>query len=167
MNASSPIHTLPEIFGFTQNDVVANREGHLGANQQKRLRQGRRLWLIGMVTALGCWVVVLFNSQELSEVVVVLRVGCILAALILGYKAYQMHRDLMDNHVSVFSGEIKLVVKTGKGLLGQKHDPMYFLKMDAHTFKVTHQEYDMLVDGANYTIFYLARSWVILSVVPS
>jgi hypothetical protein len=167
MDTSTTKRRLPEVFNFTDADVVANRKGELSGNQHKRLWDLRWLWIVATAPALMCSCLACSNLHRLSFDYLVVTGLCIAAALFAGSRLLQTHHDVTDQSVSAASGQVRLTIRTAKDPWGKEYERGYELDVDGRVFKLTKIQYDALTDGANYQIYYVPNSMRIVSVIEA
>ena len=167
MDTSTSKRTLGEVFSFADADLIANRKGELSSDQHKRLWDARWLSTFTAAPALLCSLYLLFSMRRLTFDWLVLTFLCIIASVFLSKKWLQIHHDLQDKYVGVASGQIKLTRQIARGRFGDNYERDHQLEVDGNSFILSKIQYDALVDGASYRIYYLPHSRTILSIVPS
>jgi hypothetical protein len=146
---------------FTQEDLVANREGHLTEGQRAQLRFAllRDSFLYGLLALLplGGFVVVLSGSAEHPVNGTMLAIFAILFGLLVIFIANLIRLTLAD-----LAGVVK--VATGQAALYDSGRGLRSLSIGQQNFQISRQIYADFVDGTYYRVYYAPRLKQILSV---
>jgi hypothetical protein len=163
---------LREYFDFDEDDLIANRRGHLSEKQLKRLDVKRKHrpgieWGIGLLlfifAAAGIYgaVMALFQDASLfGRIVFVLIFGVIWPYLFgkLGLQMIDSTRPKRNAHVKTERGHLQFRNRSARDII-----PYYELQVGDRTIEVADDLSDFVEEGDRYVMYYLAKTKGILS----
>jgi len=162
--------TLMQPLAFTADDLVANRQGQLGANQRQRLQKlQNRALLIGVAGffgfALTATILLFFGSENALIVMSFLGVFVtILNAIFVGMFARQYMRlraDLTSGEIDIITGELQRVVKAN----GRMNN--FLLRINDDEFYVKKELFKLFRHEVNYNVYQAQHSRVLLAAEPT
>lgn len=160
INTSDHTVQLLNAFSLTEDDLAANRAGHLTDVQQGYMRRKRTQLLLGILAAIAVCLVLgiaglatggqasspRFNPYMMGIGLLCLSIPLLLAGAI--YVIRQIGQDLTNNRVIPLQGMIsrrtnqKSIWKSYKIILGSK------------SFDINHAQYEAFVEDERYTLYY-------------
>lgn len=166
----SPSADLMTALGFSEDDLLANREDRLSAAQEAQLRRGwRRTLLIGIGLLIagifGATLLLFLGQQNQSPVLTVMGLAVtVLNALVVGLGAQHAMRynaDVNSGKVERLSGPITHTVRVYSGRAAA-----YVLKIDGQELNVAKPIFHAFVENGRYTLYRSAGSRTLLSAEP-
>lgn len=162
MSHSSAAEALMPVLQFDHNDLQANRDGNLGANQRQRLKQLQsRSLLIGLA---GFFAFALLSTAMLffgQGIWILLGIfASMLNALFVGMVARQWMRlgaDLHHGEVEAISGELERVVNMN----GRMNN--FLIRVDGEEFTITKDLFLQFQHEKPYTLYRAVHSRVLLA----
>jgi hypothetical protein len=162
---NGPDERLASAFGFTEDDLAANRQGYLTPNQKKVIAEtrrargcGARLACIIMAVSFGFFVVAFILSGGLETplssdallayaVAASAFIGIFLAAMVYGRIR---SRDLRTGKISVAEGPAHRRTKE------YKFGAAFYVKIGRHRFQFAYPEqFNAFEEGTRYRVYYV------------
>lgn len=155
-----------DAFGFTADDLSANRMGSVSERQQGQLKVTRGQWekqvvgIVGLMILAAAVYILLFPqgaqireafSNNATIVVPVLGGVLLLWGAMLAYY-WIKGRRMPSSKVSSVSGQVKLIGRPIQALGGKMYQR---LKLGKREFMVTQPQAFALTTGATYTAYYV------------
>ena len=156
---------LPDALHFSEDDIAANRDGRISAEQQARLRRGFRRTLIAAVVGiiligLGATTLIFLGQQNNSTVLIILGIGLtVLNAIIVGF--------LVRNRLRLQS-DLAKPVRMQDGIVSRTlrisgRSPTFILKFEGDELIVTRDTFNAFIDGAVYKLYRTAASETLIA----
>lgn len=158
-------YRLRRAFGFTQEDLDANRRGRLTARQVSFLasRYRRSVALAGATVivlssiALGA----IISECNTTGLVIVLCLAVIGFIIVMSIDPQAWQKDIRSNSVKCICGEVRLsIVTTGSG---HHRSTSYRLRVQEHKFYINADQFTLLKNNEAYRVFYTPNTERILS----
>ncbi len=161
--------TLGELFGYTAADLAANQRGEISQAQRERLaRRGRwgRLFLVGFFLLWLVLTVLAISAENLALAGFYLIFLVIVLALALYDRRERAH--IRAEVVAQVSGPASLSqsyrTNTGSSNRTTYH---YALSVDEVHFPISNEAYMTLQKDQHYTVYYVDKTTIILSIDPT
>ena len=163
---------LREYFDFDEDDLIANRKGHLSERQLKHLDAERKYkpgieWGVGlilfMIAGIGIYgaVTAIFHaSGVVGRIVFVLFFGVLWPYIFgkLGLQMINSTRSSRNIHVKVERGRLRLFQRKAPDIIAY-----YELQVGDRTIGLEDDLTDMVTQGDRYAMYYLAKTKGMLS----
>ncbi|MBI5054754.1 MAG: hypothetical protein HZB52_16020 [Chloroflexi bacterium] len=156
---------LNTVFRFDPNDLVLNRQGQLGESQVSRLQ--KEMWtyaIIGIVmvsvfSVVPLSVMFLSRNQSSAWIPVLMFLGVdVIVALVFAFLAWRVWRDLSDRRVEMLNGVLrKYMVRSNKS-------STYYIAIGDKKFSVGIPQYNGVIEGRVYRLYYTPHSSVIVAI---
>jgi hypothetical protein len=160
---------LMKEFGFSQEDLDANKQGIVTEGQQGRLRQKRFLVIAGYTAGVAAFLlgtIYLYFVQH-NELY---ALGSLVGAFVTGYRGYSALKGQKAGlSVQKAEGAVKLEKKDEVYYSGREDNvrrtrQKYFLTVDRHKFEIKEKQHATLTKGAEYTVYYAPEHKAVLSI---
>ncbi len=161
-------HALKKFFHFSDADLLANRNGRLSENQQKRIeaesrlerksaRESAAILLVFASLGLGAGLLIAFNAPTWTGRILIGSLLCVLWPLAWGWRAWGAWRSAppptRQEQVRAAKGRVRIV----------RYEDEYVLEVDGRQFDLEKNPSAVLADGDETVVFYLERTEEILS----
>jgi hypothetical protein len=160
---------LMKEFGFSQEDLDANKQGIVTEGQQGRLRQKRFLVIAGYTAGVAAFLlgtIYLYFVQH-NELY---ALGSLVGAFAVGFQGYNsLKGQKAGMSVQRVEGPAKLEKKAESYYAGGDNDTRqtrekYFLTVDRHKFEIKADQHAALTKGAEYIVYYAPEHKAVLSI---
>lgn len=156
-----PEHRLEETIGFTEEDLVANREGKMSTAQYDKLRKELRTGVFAAAALVVMGVVAFFwltlAGPEVCAPALVVGAIPTLVAMFLSIRLGQKNRDRVLRQVRSVEGRVQLDVTSS----GQSST--LTIRVEGAKFRVNKATFLAFKNGDPYVIYYTPASKTILS----
>jgi len=165
-----PVSELMTPMQFDENDLQANHDGQIGANQRIRLEGfQRRALLIGFGSffGIGLLAAIFMYFAQVNDSVIFTFIGIMLTiinALMVGFVGrqwMQLAGDLRNNTVAVISGSVERVVQPD----GRMNN--FVLRVNQETFYVNKELFKLFRHETPYRLYCAPYSRVLLAAEPT
>lgn len=159
-----PLYTQDRLLngtlGFTNEDLAANRGGHITDRQQARLNRDCDKWklLIG-ISVFTCLLGFVLFIQRNTVTSVFLWVVASITIVYMWLNIQKLQHDLRDKQTHVIEGQIKV----GQIAFRAQGSPGYYLKIEGMSWRIRKSPFLAFADGELYAIYYAPHSKTILS----
>jgi hypothetical protein len=151
---------LSDALHFNDEDIAANRDGRLSADQQVRLRRGfRRILIAGIIgiilIGLAATTLIFLGQQNSATVLVILGIVLtVLNAIIVGFLVRSRLRLQSDltKPVRMQDGIVNRTLRISG------RSPTYILKFEGDEIIVNKNAFNAFIDGAVYKLYRTAAS---------
>jgi hypothetical protein len=155
---------------FDTDDLQANREGQLGANQIQRLQAlQRRALLIGLggFFGIGLLATTFIYFAQVNDALILMLVGIFMTminALFVGLYGRQwilLNTDIRNNVIETISGPMERVVRADSRMNN------FLLRVDGHDFVVKKDLFKLFRHEVPYRLYRTPLSRVLLAAEPT
>jgi len=158
---------LGDVLNFTEEDVLANRDGRLSESQRRLYFQhARRGLLSGMVVIVFFALMGSFMSMNGSVWLGAVFIGISLA-LVVATRVGRAERvsEVNANRVACVSGQVLCERSPINSAIGRRYE--HRVTIGTETFVVSLPVYEAFIEQDHLTVYYLAYNRLILSASPS
>ncbi len=159
-----PQEKLMRVIYFTEEDLAANREGHISEPQRARFIFLRQFWLVCLILAMGIGITIailavingISHHDAVSDHLSAIGLIAIVTSVIVFYISVKLKRldgDLNSRHIEVIEGRIQL------DLDGQD----YHIVIQNISLRVPKRIFLVFKNGDPYIIYYAPHTKTILS----
>jgi hypothetical protein len=164
-----PEHMLMQAIGFSEEDLEANREGHITKRQRVRLNAKRTSWGLRSALAVGIMLFLcasaIIDGNRIGDTVesrvAIIALICIIGGTAIIYTRLRggyFNSDLRKGDVHIIEDRVVLDVSSQ----GNRGDS-YSVRIDETTFAVNKPIFLAFKNGDPYRIYYAPHSKTILS----
>ena len=156
---------LNTVFRFDPNDLALNRQGQLGESQVSRLQ--KEMWtyaIIGIVMVSAFSIVplsVMFlpRTQSSAWIPTLIFFGAdVIVAIVFSFLAWRVWRDISDRRVEMLNGVLRKYVVRGN------KSSTYYIEIDNKKFAVGVPQYNVVIEGRTYRLYYAPRSSIVIGI---
>jgi len=158
---------LGDVLNFTEDDVLANRDGRLSESQRRLYFQRERGGLLsGMVVIVFFALMGSFMSMNGSVWLGAVFIGISLA-LVVATRVGRGERvsEVNANRVACVSGQVLCERSPINSAIGRRYE--HRVTIGTETFVVSLPVYEAFIEQDHLTVYYLAYNRLILSASPS